>query len=182
MPSNHLISCHPLILLPSIFRSIRIFPNESALCIRWPKHWSFSFSTRLLFWWISIIQCSVINCSHHALHWSLRLYLSCSWKFMPFHQPLFIFHTDNHLSIPCGMTFFMPHEYDTMQYLSFSAWFIHLMPSRSIHVVKNAKNFSPSVIYVHILIYISHHFSLYWLLGKWWIKTEVQGTSRWASG
>ena len=44
MPSNHLILCHPLLLLPSIFPSIRVFPNESALCIRWPKYWSFSIS------------------------------------------------------------------------------------------------------------------------------------------
>ena len=43
MPSNHLILCHPL-LLPSIFRSIRIFSNESVLHIRWPKYWSFSFN------------------------------------------------------------------------------------------------------------------------------------------
>ena len=44
MPSNHLILCCPLLLLPSIFPSIRDFSNESALCIRWPKYWSFSFS------------------------------------------------------------------------------------------------------------------------------------------
>ena len=44
MPSNHLILCHPLLLLPSIFPSIKVFSNESALCIRWPKYWSFSFS------------------------------------------------------------------------------------------------------------------------------------------
>ena len=44
MSSNHLILCHPLILLPSIFPSIRVFSNESALHIRWPKYWSFSFS------------------------------------------------------------------------------------------------------------------------------------------
>ena len=43
MPSNHLILCHPLLILPSIFPSIRVFSNESALCIRWPKYWSFSF-------------------------------------------------------------------------------------------------------------------------------------------
>ena len=43
MPSNHLILCHPLLLLPSIFPSIRVFSNESALQIRWPKYWSFSF-------------------------------------------------------------------------------------------------------------------------------------------
>ena len=46
MPSNHLILCHPLLLLPSIFPSIRVFTNESALCIRWPKYRSFSFTIR----------------------------------------------------------------------------------------------------------------------------------------
>ena len=44
MPSNHLILCHPLLLLPSILPSIRVFSNESALCIRWPKDWDFSFN------------------------------------------------------------------------------------------------------------------------------------------
>ena len=44
MPSNHLILCHPLLLPPSIFPSVRAFSNESVLCIRWPKFWSFSFS------------------------------------------------------------------------------------------------------------------------------------------
>ena len=44
MPSNHLILCHPLLFLPSIFPSIRVFSNESAVCIRWPKYWSFSFN------------------------------------------------------------------------------------------------------------------------------------------
>ena len=47
MPSNHLIFCRPLLLLPSIFPSIRVFSNESALCIRWPKYWSFSFNISL---------------------------------------------------------------------------------------------------------------------------------------
>ena len=46
MPSNHLILCCPLLILPSIFPSIRVFSNESALHIRWPKYWSFSFSIR----------------------------------------------------------------------------------------------------------------------------------------
>ena len=44
MPSNHLILCHLLLLLPSIFPNMRVFPMESVLCIRWPKYWSFSFS------------------------------------------------------------------------------------------------------------------------------------------
>jgi len=44
MSSNHLVFCHPLLLLSSIFPSIRVFSNESALCIRWPEYWSFSFT------------------------------------------------------------------------------------------------------------------------------------------
>ena len=50
MPCNHLILCHPLLLLPSIFPSIRVFSNESALHIRWPKYWSFSFNRLLTIW------------------------------------------------------------------------------------------------------------------------------------
>ena len=45
MPPKHLIPCRPLLLLPSVFPCIGVFSNESALCIRWPKYWSFSFST-----------------------------------------------------------------------------------------------------------------------------------------
>ena len=45
MPSKHLILCHPLLLLPSAFPSVRVFSSESVLCIRWPKCWSFSFSS-----------------------------------------------------------------------------------------------------------------------------------------
>ena len=44
MPSNHFIICHPLLFPPSIFPNIRVFPNESAILIRWPKYWSFSFN------------------------------------------------------------------------------------------------------------------------------------------
>ena len=44
VPSNHLILCHPLLLLPSIFLRLRVFSNESVICIRWSKYWSFSFS------------------------------------------------------------------------------------------------------------------------------------------
>ena len=47
MPSNHFVFCHPLLLLSSIFPSIRIFSNESILCIRWPKYWNISFSISL---------------------------------------------------------------------------------------------------------------------------------------
>ena len=44
MPSNHLILCHPLLLLPSVFHIIRVYSNQSVLSIRWPKYWSFSFN------------------------------------------------------------------------------------------------------------------------------------------
>ena len=44
MPSRHIILCHPLLLLPTIFPRIRVFSSESSLCIRWPEYWSFSFS------------------------------------------------------------------------------------------------------------------------------------------
>ena len=47
MPSNHLILCRPLLLLPSVFPSLRVFSNESVLCIGWPKYWSFNFSISL---------------------------------------------------------------------------------------------------------------------------------------
>ena len=50
MPSNHLILCYPLLLLPSTFPSIRVFSKESALCIRWPKYWSFSFQHQSFQW------------------------------------------------------------------------------------------------------------------------------------
>ena len=59
MPSNHLILCHPILLLPSVFPSIRVFSNESAICIRWPEYWSFTFKispsnehSGLIFFWM----------------------------------------------------------------------------------------------------------------------------------
>jgi len=55
--SNHLILCHPLLLLPLIFPSIKVFSNELALCIRWPKYWSFSFSKKTV---INSLQITVI--------------------------------------------------------------------------------------------------------------------------
>ena len=75
MPSNHLILCHPVLLLPSIFPSFRVFSNESALLIRWPKNWSFSFSnssSNIQGWFtlgvtdlISLIQGTLKSLQHH---------------------------------------------------------------------------------------------------------------------
>jgi len=63
MPSNHFILCHPLLLLPSIFPSIRVFSKESFLCIRWPKYWHFSF--------IYLFITKELSCSFH--YWSLQI-------------------------------------------------------------------------------------------------------------
>ena len=92
MPSSHLILCHLLLLLPSIFSSIRIFSNESALCIRWPKYWSFSFDispsnehpglTSFRMYWLDLLAVqgtlkSLIQ--HHTLKLSI---LRCSAFFI----------------------------------------------------------------------------------------------------
>ena len=91
MPSNHLILCHPLLLLPSIFPSIRVFSNESALRIRWPKYWSFSFSISpsseyselisfRIHWFDLAVQRTLKNLlQHHSLKASI---LPCSAFFV----------------------------------------------------------------------------------------------------
>ena len=92
MPSNHLILCCPLFLPPSIFPSIRVFSNESVLCIRWPKYWSFSFSispfneySGLIFFsidWFNLlaVQGTLKNVLQH--HSSKASILSCSAFFI----------------------------------------------------------------------------------------------------
>ena len=87
MPSNYLILCHPLLLLPSIFPSIRVFSNESALHIRWPEYWSFSFSispsndySGLISFridWLDLLAQNLLQ--HHSLKASV---LQCSAFFM----------------------------------------------------------------------------------------------------
>ena len=94
MPSNHLILCRPLLLLPSIFPSIRFFSNQSALRIRWPKYWSFSFNislpgssahgifqARVLEW--GAIAFSVKKAEHRRIHafelWCWRILLRVLW-------------------------------------------------------------------------------------------------------
>ena len=67
MPSKHLVLCHPLLLLPSTFPSIRVFSNESALCIRWPKYWSFSF-------------CISPSSEYSGLISFSSAYLKCAWN------------------------------------------------------------------------------------------------------
>ena len=81
MPSNHLILCHPLLLPPSIFPSIRVFSNESVLHIRWPNYWSFSFSispsnaySGLVYFridWFDLLA-DWSNCQHPLDHWKSK--------------------------------------------------------------------------------------------------------------
>ena len=59
MPSNHLVLCRPLLLLPSILPNIRVFSNESVLCIRWPKDWSFSFSIIFSNEYLGLVSCRI---------------------------------------------------------------------------------------------------------------------------
>ena len=92
IPSNHLILCHPILLLPSIFPSIRVFSNESALRIRWPKYWSFSFSishskenSRLISFrmdWFDLLAVLGTLKSFLQHHSSKALILWCSAFFM----------------------------------------------------------------------------------------------------
>ena len=92
MPSNHLILCRPLLLLPSIFPSIRVFSNESALCIRWPKYWSFSFNispsneySGLIFFrmdWLDLLAVQGTLKSFLQHHSSKASILQCSAFFM----------------------------------------------------------------------------------------------------
>ena len=70
--SNHLILCHPLLLLPSIFPSIRVFSNESVLLIRWSKYWSFSFSISPSNEYLGLISCRINWFDFHALQRTLK--------------------------------------------------------------------------------------------------------------
>ena len=81
MPSNHLILCHPLLLLPSIFPSIRVFSNESALLIRWPKCWSFSFNISLpinIQDWFPLGQTGWVSCTAGIFFTIIFIYISHS--------------------------------------------------------------------------------------------------------
>ena len=92
MPSNHLILCRPLLLLPSIFPSIRVFSNESVLHIRWPKYWSFSFSispsneySGLISFRMDWLDLLTVKGTHKSLiqhHSSKASILQCSAFFM----------------------------------------------------------------------------------------------------
>ena len=84
MSSNHLILCHPFLLLLSIFLSIRVYSNESALCIRWPKYWSFSFSISLSNEYSGLMSFRIDWCDLLAVQRTLNnlLYLTPQFKSM----------------------------------------------------------------------------------------------------
>ena len=92
MPSNHLILCCPLLLFPSIFPSIRVFSNESVICIRWPMYWSFSFSISpsdeysglisFKFGWLDLLAVQETLKSLLQHHSSKASFLQCSAFFM----------------------------------------------------------------------------------------------------
>ena len=87
MPSNHLILCHPFPLLPSPFPSIKVFSNESAFCIRWLKHWNFSFSISPSNEYSGLISFVCVCVSHSVVLNSLQTHglqptrLLCPWDF-----------------------------------------------------------------------------------------------------
>ena len=115
MPSNHLILCHPLLLLPSIFPSSRVFSNELAVCIRWPKHWSFNFSISpsdeysglmsLRMDWLDVLAVQGTLRSllqHHSSEDSALLLHYCFWTTLPlFLCPLSSL-VNNCLNLPYG--------------------------------------------------------------------------------
>ena len=101
MPSNHLILCRPLLLLPSVFPSIRVFSKESVLRIRWPKYWSFSFSISLSSEYSGLISFKMAWLDLHAVQGTL--------KSLPQHH-------SSKASIPWCSAFFMvqlSHPYTT---------------------------------------------------------------------
>ena len=77
MPPNHLILCHPLLLLPSIFHSIRVFSNDSVLCIRWPKYRSFSFSINPSNEYSVLISFRIDWLDFLAVQGTLKRFLKC---------------------------------------------------------------------------------------------------------
>ena len=100
-PSNHLILYHPLLFLPSIFPSIRIFSNESALCIRWPKYWSFSFNISPSNEYSGLISFRIHWFDPFAVQGTLKSLLQTIWK-----------HSSSVLSLLYGSAFTSIHDYD----------------------------------------------------------------------
>ena len=91
MTPNHLILCHPLLLLPSVFPSIRVFSNESVLCSRWPMYWSFSFSSSPSDEHSGLISFRINQLDLLAVQGTLKSLLQCRSSKAPFLQCLAFF-------------------------------------------------------------------------------------------
>ena len=105
MPSNHLILYHPLLLLPSIFPSIRVFSKWSALCIRWSKYWSFSFSISLFSEYSGLISFRIDWFDLLAVQWTLKCLLQHhSLKASIFQQSAFFMVQLSHPYMTTGKT------------------------------------------------------------------------------
>ena len=148
MPFNHLILCYPLLLLPSIFPSIRVFANESVLCIRWPKYWSFSFSISpsneysglfsFRMDWLDLLAVQGTLKSLLQHHRSKASILQCS--------VLLLVHL-SHPYVTTGKT------------IALTRWTFSIKPPIFIHVVANGKIFlmAEYYSYIHISIYLHIH-------------------------
>ena len=105
MPSNNLIPCCPLLLLPSIFSSIRVFSNKSVLCIRWPKYWSFSFSIRPANEYSGLISFRIDQCDLLAVQDILKSLLQHhNWKASILQRSIFFMVQISHLYITTRKT------------------------------------------------------------------------------
>ena len=146
MPSNHLFLCHPLLLIPSIFPSVRVLSNELAVCIRWPKYWSFSpsispsseylglISFRIIWFDLLAAQGNLkILLQHHSLKASI---LQCSAFFMVqlSHPYMTMGKT---IALTTGTFFskdFISHKYSFP--LILSIWFQNILPLHYSEVYK----------------------------------------------
>ena len=105
MPSNHLILCHPLLLLSSVFPSIRVFLNEWVVCIRWPKYWSFSFSNSPPNKYSGLISFRIDWLDLLALQGTLKTLLQhCNSKAPILPCPVFFMVQISHLYVTTGKT------------------------------------------------------------------------------
>ena len=111
MPSNHLILCHPLLFLPSIFPSIKVFSNESVLYIRWPKYWSFSFSISLSSEYLGLISFRMDWLDLLAVQETLKSLLQhCSSKASILRHSAFFIVQLSHPYMTAGKTKALPRQ------------------------------------------------------------------------
>ena len=111
MPSNHLILCRPLLLLPSIFPSIRVFSNQSVLHIRWPQYWSFSFNISPSFEYSGLISFRMDRLDLLAVQETLKSLIQhhSSKKSFLWHSAFFIVQL-SHTYMTTGKTIFSLHS------------------------------------------------------------------------